>query len=521
LRFNKLAIILGIFACLLPMACERGESPESDDDPVCTDHIEDEEYEGSYRALLGFGEGAYAALQLFADDPESYNVVAVLHGPTDGWARLEEMAAALTDIDAWPATPSHLERIAAYRDLIAAYGNPFYVNEASQYYPPGVDAGDFTVGQSASVAPLYSPANPTLAFPSVTVYDESGEPLDFVLAHDLNENGVRDPGEPLILQLQEPFTDADTDGRYTEGEAFDDLGLDGVAGTGDTGEGNGRFDRNPRAQQWLDRDPLTLLAAMEPKPTGGYASSVYLDSLSDDPWEYRPQMQSLAALLEDMLAGLPGGADPYCITNELGVYQSFPGDYPVFTDPVWFPEKFVWLDLPGSATDLWEDENEALRAGRFNHALRFISLRMPNGLDDISKEDPAIWQVRSFYSDTLHADVSFGVGFPAGYFNGFSYWKTYPVIYIFHDRETDLNDWREILIRQGDLARRDLAKQALLIVLDGTRTAEGLHGYHHYVNQSATEFGGNYGDVVQELMTHVETAFRVQTEVHDRDDDDD
>lgn len=521
MRFNRLYILICLCACLMPAACEKGESPENDEDPECTDHIEDEGYKGSYRALFGFGEGVYAVLQLFADDPESFNVVALLHGPTSAEIVLSEMLEAFTDIDTWPDTPSHPERIAAYRDWIAAYGNPFYVNDASLYYPPGVDAGDFTTGQSVTFAPIYSPANPDLAYPSVTVYDDSGEPLDFVLAHDLNENGVRDAGEPLILHYQEPFTDADADGLYDDGETYEDVGLDGVTGTGDTGEGNAQFDQNPRIAQWLAHDPLNLLASVELDPLGGYPPSVYLDSLREDPWRYTSQMKNLASNLQNMLEGSAGGMDPWCITNELGIYQDFLGDYPVFTNPIWFQEKFVWLDLYGSTADMWTEENEALRAARFNHALRFISLRMPNGLDDISKESSPIWQVRTFYSETMQADVSFGVGFPAGYFDEFSYWKTYPVIYVFHDRWTDLNDWREILVRQGDLAGRDLAKQALIIVLDGTRAAEGLSGYHHYVNQAATEFGGNYGDLVKEIMIYVETAFRVQTEVHDRDDDDD
>ena len=82
--------------------------------------------------------------------------------------------------------------------------------------------------------------------------------LDIALAVDFNRNGMRDIGEPVLRQLWEPFEDCGSDGLcpgeagdttdddyhpvtnalgtegnglWDEGEAFEDVGLDGVDGT--------------------------------------------------------------------------------------------------------------------------------------------------------------------------------------------------------------------------------------------------------------------------------------------------
>lgn len=519
MRFNILCLVVTALVALGAVACSVGTSPSPEGEPPCTDHIEDENYLGSYRAVLGFGEGAYTALQLALDKPGRFNVVAAMNGPTSAQARLADLAARLRDFDDWADDLDRLARLQADADLIAAHGNPFYVNPDSAFYPPGVTAEDFAAGQPVSLPPMYSPEDPDASFPTVTVFEETGEAVEFVLAHDLNGNRRRDVGEPLVLHLHEPFDDANDNGRLDDGEDYRDIGIDGVADTNDYGEGDGRFTVNPRLGAWFTNDPLSLAATAYIDVDAGYQGGFYLESLNDDPWGFNAQVESFADALDARLAAVETETGPFCIRNTLGIYDGFQGDYPVFTQRLWFPEKSGLFRFPTANVDVWDEMGAAERAGRFNHAFRFLSLRMPNGLDDSPKEAPVIWQVREFYSESLQANVRFGVGFPAGYFDGFSSWKTFPVVYVFHDRNSDLNDMREILTYQGDLARRRLAKQALLIVVDGTREAEGLTGFHHYVNQAAGEFGGAYGDALEELIDYVEANFRIQTEGHDRDDD--
>jgi len=157
----------------------------------------------------------------------------------------------------------------------------------------------------------------------IGIWDPTGDnryPAEPFLAVDVNDNGVRDPGEPVIRNMWEAFRDDGLDNlasvaepgydavsnpdpngddydfqfnpRGTEGnwyrdggdtvagapgvaEPFDDLGLDGVLGTPqlsaggyDSGEGNNRYDRASGTQRMFDRNPKRLALAMDAAALG-------------------------------------------------------------------------------------------------------------------------------------------------------------------------------------------------------------------------------------------------------------
>ena len=171
--------------------------------------------------------------------------------------------------------------------------------------------------------------NPDGAFPVITVCDSSAQdatltpyantwkpgatqyPLEVALAVDYNGNGVRDEMEPLIRAGHEPWADFGADGlpsslepgykvgvnedpagddynaqynptgtednhRLDAGEKFDDVGLDGVAGTVqqpatgyakpgdgyDVGEGDGKFTASRGLQRFWDRDAYSIARKM-------------------------------------------------------------------------------------------------------------------------------------------------------------------------------------------------------------------------------------------------------------------
>ncbi len=138
--------------------------------------------------------------------------------------------------------------------------------------------------------------------------DGNNYPLEVGLAVDYNGNGVRDELEPIIGQGHEQWSDwgtdgipdamepgyeagvnddpngddydpqynptgTENDGRYEQGEPFDDNGLDGVPGTcpkpcngwhkpGDSydfGEGDGTFTMSTGLQTFYDRDAHSIL----------------------------------------------------------------------------------------------------------------------------------------------------------------------------------------------------------------------------------------------------------------------
>lgn len=220
----------------------------------------------------------------------------------------------------------------ATRDLVRAFGNPFFYNPDSAVLPPGVPAS-FLSEPSPCDHPVVlhdfynRDYNPTGTYPVITFCDASESedstalgigvfdpslpktnPVYAVLAVDVNGNGRRDSGEPVITMGREPFEDVGTDGvpdasevgydpvtnpdpagddyhwlknptgtegnwRYDEGEPFEDAGLDGVSGAGcevgsgtpgcyDHGEGNGVFDRAPGWDAWLAHGSRSLYAAL-------------------------------------------------------------------------------------------------------------------------------------------------------------------------------------------------------------------------------------------------------------------
>jgi hypothetical protein len=148
-------------------------------------------------------------------------------------------------------------------------------------------------------------------------------PMYVALAVDLNGNGKRDYGEPLVINAHERFQDVGVDGcadpmedgkggcvsdpsqspydavknpdpngddydfrqnalgtendwRWEKGEPFQDDGLDGVPNTGDYGEGNGQFDQAPAMANYFGVDPRTNIMTnwLAPNPDGLHVSEL-------------------------------------------------------------------------------------------------------------------------------------------------------------------------------------------------------------------------------------------------------
>ncbi|MCB9595551.1 MAG: hypothetical protein H6719_22715 [Sandaracinaceae bacterium] len=368
--------------------------------------------EFTFRGILGFSMGGSGSGRIGFGNPERFDFVAPLGGPTDWTYMLEyirryhtggfctedqrvadpEGCAMGASLDRTPPTTflhEHAQTfenwwfedendgnsifrrddyISIFRDLATMFGNPNteYSADPSEpnITPPGVPAtermrsdaercateglivippfdgdGDPTSG-SEGAGFFDDEYNPDGQYPVITFCDGSDapgdigrwdpmganrDPIEVVLAVDINGNGVRDPGEPLIRNGREPFDDFGLDGvpselevgadgaaydpvenpdpagddfdfQYNptgtegnwnrdsvdgdpcnaEGEAFLDVGLDGVMGTRqlaaadglpgggfDFGEGNGCFDRTSGANRMIESSPRNLVQAMD------------------------------------------------------------------------------------------------------------------------------------------------------------------------------------------------------------------------------------------------------------------
>jgi hypothetical protein len=252
----------------------------------------------------------------------------------------------------------------ATRDLVRAFGNPLVASRASAYLPPGVpDTWLADPDRCAHPVVLHGfhdrRHNPDGALPVITVCDGGDSdrlglgvfdptlpqlnPTDVLLAVDKNGNGQRDAGEPIVVQAAEPWRDVGSDGvadvdeegydpitnpdphgddwhptrnpAGTEGngwrdpgEPFDDVGLDGVAGTCqqpapgcyDLGEGDGEWTVNPNVARWLANDAGRNLAAARRRP------ALYVDAGLRDFLD--SHVSSAALMAEVARLGLPAVA---------------------------------------------------------------------------------------------------------------------------------------------------------------------------------------------------------------------
>lgn len=162
--------------------------------------------------------------------------------------------------------------------------------------------------------------------PYVNTWAPGGtKPVNLALAVDVNDNGVRDEGEPIIRAGHEPYDDcgpdqlcdADEPGynaetnpdpsqddydyqlnpkgtegnhRYDEGERFSDFGLDGVANTasrhiaGDLGENDGTFTSSAGLANFYANDAHGIISGRVKDVPGGAVTDDALrrvDILSD------------------------------------------------------------------------------------------------------------------------------------------------------------------------------------------------------------------------------------------------
>jgi hypothetical protein len=222
----------------------------------------------------------------------------------------------------------------ASRDLARALSNPALYTPAHPYAPPGVDPAYL---QQPAATRCASPIrledfhdrefNPDGARRVITfcdggdsaalglgVFDPAApqtDPAEILLAVDLDDDGVRDPGEPVVTNAYEPFGDVGADrraskdepgydpagnpdparddyhylrnplgtegnGDFDAGEPFEDVGLDGVAGTCqigqpppagiagcyDFGQGNGTWDLSPNVARWYESDVLVRMSRL-------------------------------------------------------------------------------------------------------------------------------------------------------------------------------------------------------------------------------------------------------------------
>ena len=390
------------------------------------------------------------------------------------------------------------------RDILRAYGNPMYYNPEHVLLPPGVPASHLLAGSSVCGKPVklskfydreYNPdgSKTVITFcdgndsstKGLGVFDPSlaqTRPTQVYLAVDLNDNGKRDSGEPVVVHALEPFSDVGIDAKadvnevgydavknpdpagdnyhylknpsgternwhHDKGEPYEDVGVDGVKGTCqakkgvsgcyDHGEGNGKFDWVPAVDRWLAHDPLELYGKLSD------AQRARLDIWADA--GIRDFLNAHVAT-NGMIGQLARFGQP------VRLYQAFRRlhgkDAPKFFD-------FANVDWQNAGKNayvrygdpsLTQAEVESSGDGRHvgtalqivNRTLSFFAMvnkRWPGGDRDTKNIDVSSANFKkniTFTSPSTGQKRPFALFLPPGYFQKENATKRYPVVYFLH-----------------------------------------------------------------------------------------
>lgn len=469
---------------------------------------------------------------------------------------------------------------------------PIYCTDAAMTpvdYCSGKTAADFCaeLGATPEEAKATASKNPDFYFDQLGRFDPCRphtRPVAFGLAVDINDNGKRDFHEPVVTFARERFQDTGVDGCfndkedgkggctasgatgdpngddfdllknplgtehnfiYDEGEPFDDHGLDGVAGTSDFGEGNGRYDNSPHRERFLQRDLRRRLMSMTQQElksldvyTDGGIRDVFNLGLSGD-------------VIHSALRAL--------VPNDTKRWTSFL-DIPSVTGKPWAGDFYDGLMADydkvgrnafvryGSA----DDKVESIREGAGDHVgtipeltARFTTFQ--KWLDHVWKaplgEPERIQSVAPpqeeivYFSDALQAPRNFGIALPPGYDDEENKDRRYPMFLLMHGYGMDAANMSTMqtlfnsFMSSGDL-------RPMIVVYpsgrccykrpDGTKDCREVDendeplsrkpGYvrecirgNFYQNRVGYEPGDTtlYGDAIFELMDYVADNYRV------------
>ena len=456
--------------------------------------------------------------------------------------------------------------------------------------------------------------NPDGTFPVITVCDGAPQnealtpysntwtpngnqfPLELALAVDYNGNGVRDAMEPVITAGREPWSDVGVDGkadkdepgyvaganedpagdnydaqynpsgtekdaRYQMGEPFEDVGLDGVAGTKqqpaggwtkagdgyDVGEGDGKFTTSSGLARFWERDAHSIVRQWSKNvPSGPLDDAalrrldVWTDGGTRDLFNFGVDAQHLAGTF--VARGRP-----------VGYYSDF-AQQPEL-DPsnpnAFFPGRVPYEDVPGivlqrygkidpTAADVESGSGQHVGTAneviaRLQGALYFIGSRWPEKelrsyvLE--SGDDPAEGAkdcevsggcAFEFKSPTTGRVGKVGVSLPPGYAHKLQQDRHYPVIYLLHGYGQEPQDLiaatailRTWMNAPSDGMESRLPK-AILVYVDG-RCRVGPDGKSEcirgtFFGESPMPSGAKLESWWLDLMAYVEQNYRTMGE---------
>ncbi len=417
---------------------------------------------------------------------------------------------------------------------------------------------------------------------------ERTRPVPGLLAVDINGNGRRDYGEPVINNGRERYDDVGVDGcadaledgrggctttanpaavdpnqddydvdarplgtegnwRWDQGEPFRDLGLDGVAGTSDFGEGNGVFDVSSGRRRLVAHDGRTAFKSLDEAQRKRF--NVLVDGGIRD-------IFNLGLMAKHLFGGVKALRE-----TPTGSYRDFL-EIPGMVDRRsgnFLPWNNRWPSVPRDLLLLFGHEtptDEDLQVGEGDHvgtpsqavnrfavAFNWAASTWPNlerpatplGGSTASERQKVEW----FQSTALGAKWEYGVALPPGYDEPVNADKRYPVMFLMHGYGMDPTGFMgTALITDTYTTDTDVKFRPMIFVFpngrccyvndatggrdcrsadDTGRDFDRIAGWERecnsgtfYVNRSGYTAGDGtrYGDAFFELMDHIDAKYR-------------
>ncbi len=301
-----------------------------------------------------------------------------------------------------------------------------------------------------------------------------------MLAWDFNGNGRRDYGEPIVNNSHERWDDVGVDGcanaledgqggctttpsatptdanhddydvetnplgteqdwRFESGEPFRDFGLDGVAGSGDRGEGNGVYDEVEGRKRLFALDGRSNFKKLDA------VSQVRLNVLLDGGIHDIFNLGLMARHLFSAVKLARGGV--------VGEYRNFT-DIPGMKDRGngnFNPWNRSWKSVPRDLVTLYGKDTRTdaeLIAGegdhvgtaeqassRFQIVFNWVAYMWPNAPKPqaiFGKSTPADYRTETYTSQKLGAKWEYAIAIPPGYGDPENATARYPVAYLLH-----------------------------------------------------------------------------------------
>jgi hypothetical protein len=461
----------------------------------------------------------------------------------------------------------------ATRDLARALGNPALYNPAHPYLPPGVPASWLSLPDRCA-SPVVLEGfhdrrhNPDGALPVITfcdggdgtrlglgVFDDTlpqANPIEVALAVDRDRDGRRDSGEPVLAQPHEPFADVGVDGKASpdeagydatanpdpagddwhplrnaagteknawrdEGEPYEDVGLDGVAGTCqapaegcfDHGEGDGTWTVNPGLSRWLANDAGTNLAAMGAAQRARIA--IYADAGIRDFFNSHVATSSMVGTMAAL--GMP-----------VAMWNGFPRLGGVASEDRYDFERVDWEAMAPNvfvrygnpeASEALVEAGDGRHVGtpvqlvaRLTTVFSWIDARWPHGDRARAEVTGDLYlDGQSFTSPTTGREIPYAVALPPGYHGSAA---RYPAVFFMHGYGMSPDDLLPpVGLMATYMAEGRLQKMVLVFVDGRCREGDGCETGTFFMDSPVSP-RAQMETHLYELVAEVERRFRLK-----------